>query len=438
MKILTQDEFRDALQKGLGRTILYVKEYGAEEVQDDILHACLYNLAYDPQIEGHRVRYLFSLMDLTKNDQFYCQRILEALADVSNDWDEYQLLTLLRGFAQRGDEAAREALYAKFKEKQVSDYWSASEQIIELDGLEGLLYVVEKLGARLLREPDFTENNYMIAEAYERFGEETVTAALLERAESSDNVRAYLDKVVHNKETTVRPSSRRRLELTFDNILSQIEVGSQQSRRYYYITVGRDASEEDIEPLFTGLLAETRTEQLLRYLWLFTKRTVPRLDKRLFELAMSENEALQKAAIGVIANIQDPSVHDFALQLLEEQPHSIYRDAIELFVKNYQAGDYQSIEMILDNGNDPEAIHSLGLDLINLAEKQSYQELENCLLWVYEHTPCAYCRSNVVKILIERNLASEALLLECLWDAFDETRDLAEAALSNKGDVPPE
>jgi hypothetical protein len=438
MKHLTLDKFRDALQKGLGRAVLYVKEHGAEKVQDDILHACLRNLSYDPQIEGHRVRYLFSLIDLTKNDLFYCQRILEALPNVTNNWDEYQLITLLRGFAQRGDEAARKALYAKFEEQQIGDPWSASEQIIELDGLEGLLYVVETLGARLLREPDFTEDSYMIRQAYEQFGEETVTAALLERAESSDNVRAYLDKVVNNQEIAIRPFSRQRLELTLANILSQIETGAERFGRYYYLRVGHDAREEDIEPLFTGLLSETRTDQLLRYLWLFTKRAVPRLDKRLFELALSEAEDLQRAAIGVIANIQDPSVHDFALRLLEEQPHSAYRDAIELFAKNYQAGDHKFIESLLDSRSDPDAIHGLGLDLINLAEEQPYQELKNCVLWVYEHTPCAHCRSEVVRILIKRNWASEVLLLECLWDVFDETRDLAEAALSKKDDALPE
>jgi len=433
LKPLTRDEFRDALHKGLGRAVLYVNEFGDQEVQDDILYACLHNLAYDSQIEGSRSQFLFSLIDLTNNEHFYRQHILEALTNVTNDWDEYNLITLVRGFAQRGYDPARKALYAKFEQQRVSDYWLASEQIINLDGLEGLFHVVEVLGSRLLNDPNFIEDDYMISEAYKRFGKEAVLTALFEKAKSSVNVRTYLDKVINdnnNPGDTSQPLSSLSLqEPTLDMILAQIEAGEGEFPARY-MRFGYNASEADIEQLFTRLLAETKPDQLLRYLWIFRKRAVPRLDKHLFELATLGDEKFQEAAIAIIAKVQNSAIRDFALYLLEEQPHSVFQGVIELFVKNYQFGDHKLIETHLDVCDDIASIHGVGMDILSLVEAQPYQELTNCLLWVYENTPCAHCRKNVVEILIKWNLASESLLSECLWDSYDETRDLVRTILN--------
>lgn len=84
----------------------------------------------------------------------------------------------------------------------------------------------------------------------------------------------------------------------------------------FYSFFGSCASDEEIEHLFSRLLAETRREQLIRYLWIFRRRTLPKLDRRLFDLAETDDEDLQDAAIAAIANTRDMSVHDLAIQLL--------------------------------------------------------------------------------------------------------------------------
>jgi hypothetical protein len=58
---LSRDEFGDALAKGLGRALLYVKTYGLDRVKDLVLHACLHDLSYDAQIEGSRAKWLFAM-----------------------------------------------------------------------------------------------------------------------------------------------------------------------------------------------------------------------------------------------------------------------------------------------------------------------------------------------------------------------------------------
>jgi hypothetical protein len=302
-----------------------------------------------------------------------------------------------------------------------------------------LLYVVEVLGARLSNDPDFFEDDYMIREAYDQFGKEVVLSALSKKAETNAYVKHYLDKVVNtntqeNNATQLPPKWQS--ELTLEKILAQIEAdagkGPFRNSRFVYTKFGQNASDKDIEHLFTKFLAETRREQLIRYLRLFRKREVPRLDNRLFELATSTDEELQHAAIAALASTQDSRVREFALYHLEKEPRLACQGAVELFIKNYQLGDNKLIETVLDICGDIDDIHGLGIDLLNLAEAQSYQELANCILWVYEKTPCSHCRKEAVEILIEWGMASESLLSECLWDVYDETCDLAKEALTKK------
>ncbi len=55
---------------------MHIREHGAENMRDDILHACLHNLAYDPQCEDSPINWLLELISLTDDPEFYHQRIL--------------------------------------------------------------------------------------------------------------------------------------------------------------------------------------------------------------------------------------------------------------------------------------------------------------------------------------------------------------------------
>ncbi|MEW5858458.1 MAG: hypothetical protein AB1861_13925 [Cyanobacteriota bacterium] len=426
MTRLIPEEFRDALQKGLGRAILYVREHGMEEVRDDILQACLHNFAYDPQCEKSRANWLLEIVSLTDDEEFYHQRILEALPNSTDFWDAHQLIELAAVLAQLGSKQARRAIYDKFDLQQFNESWFGGCQIVKLDGIEGLLHVAEVIGARLLKEQDSWEDDYLVTEAGERFGFETVMAALEERASTNANIRAYKDAIAKHSESVRTTHRNHQSRQTVNNILFKIEAAS-GSIPSFYSTFGRRASDEDIEHLFARLLAETRREQLIRYLWVFRRRTLPSLNRYLFELAESDDEELQDAAISAIANTKDKSVRDLAIRLLQEKPTSIYRGAIELFIKNYQPRDCQLIESVLYASENPNMFHALGCDLVNLAKAQGSPELASCCLWVYENTPCSICRKRIVEALLELDQATESLVLECLWDCSQDIRALAKS-----------
>ena len=67
MTHLTLEKFCDALDKGLGRAVIQVREQGQDNLGDDILNACLHNLAYDPQCEGDHADWMLEIVELTGN-----------------------------------------------------------------------------------------------------------------------------------------------------------------------------------------------------------------------------------------------------------------------------------------------------------------------------------------------------------------------------------
>ena len=427
-------QFGEAIQKGLGRAFIQVRDSGAQELRDDILNACLHNLAYDSQCEGSRAEWLLAIADLTGEPQFYKELILAALPDATEKlWDARQLIELAAVLARRGSDRARRAIYERFELQEFAS-WIGAGQIVEIDGIEGLLHVAEIIGAKLLQNTDSWEDNYLVLEASELYGKEAVMAALSQGAETSANVRAYLDEVNKradflsankSEKKSARQTDRDRLRVQY--IISTIEAATRSVSTS--CVWGRRASDEDLEYLFDRLLAETRREQLLRYLWIFRLREFPRLDDRLFDLAASEDEEIQDAAIVALAHSKDASIRNLANRLLRERPTSIYQSALRLYTKNYEPEDYQLIESILTLSEDVDLLHQTAYDLIRFVKAQEDPQLANFLFWAYERTPCAICRKYAVEDLLKRKQAPETLLQECLWDCSEEIRDLAKSAL---------
>ena len=115
---LTREQFRDALRKGLGRAAIHVRLHGDEDVRDDLLEACLRDVAIDAQCEGNRGEWLYSIIELTKDVGFYRDPVLRALADLHPDrdttWTASQLFAIAANFAEDGYSEARQIIYEVF------------------------------------------------------------------------------------------------------------------------------------------------------------------------------------------------------------------------------------------------------------------------------------------------------------------------------------
>jgi hypothetical protein len=428
MKHLTREEASAALSKGQGRIYLHVLHQGVALVQDMLLEACLRNLIYDRQSEESRADWLLSMLDLTGKEAFYQERVLEALSLATEYWDVSQLMDLAVAFARRGCVHARDALYREFDRQRFGEEWLGGQQILELDGVSGMLHLAEVLGARQLANGDYWIDDHFLSEACAQSGTGAIMAALHDRARSSRGVRVYFDRVMATRATRGMTTPTPRAVKDIEAILSDID-GAAGEYPGHYTHFGKRASLQDLERVFERLLVESRPDRLLRCLWVFRRRAVPQLRSRLFALAASADEQLQNAAIAAIAQTQDRSVRALGVELLRENPSTVRRGAIGLFRRNYVPGDYRFIESALFVPEDRDVAHDMGFDILDLADTYPHPELAGCLAWVYEHTPCSNCRGKALAALLARNRAPLPLLREAVWDCSEETRTAAKNAL---------
>ncbi|AFY58354.1 hypothetical protein Riv7116_5993 [Rivularia sp. PCC 7116] len=426
---LKPEEFHDALKKGLGRAYLYVKQYGDSQVRDSILYCCLHNPSYDAQCEEQRAEWLISLIDLTENKNFYFSKIIDALMPSTDCWDTYQLFQLCGILAKRNFKTAKTVIYQKFDLQEFNESCLGGYEIINLDGLTGLRYVIQRLGKRLSEEEDYWDDCDVFDYAYEKLGKVEVSDYLQTASTTDRYIKTYLEQVKnHNIE---KPSfskesyiERVRKKYLLKRVLSNVE-NKKYNSAYTYTVFGKYAVEAELNLVFEKFLDETRKEQIVRYLWIFRTREVPRLDNKLFQLAMSDDGDIRTAAVATLKFCQDSSIRNLAIDLSKNQDEEIAICSVGLFIKNYQSGDNRFIESILPRINDEDTKHFVCMDLIKIFERHEVDELLTSLLWAYENTPCTHCREKIVKALIASRLIPQRLVDECQFDCVQDVRHLA-------------
>ncbi|MBN2581875.1 MAG: hypothetical protein JXL80_02330 [Planctomycetes bacterium] len=423
---LNRSQFQDALTKGLGRAVAYVRVYGESGVREDILHACSHNLVYDPQCECDRLDYLLNLIALSSDVPHYERAICRALAETSDTWDALQLAALAGVFARRGSAEARRAVYNCF-ERTALDEAVGDQEIMLLEGLKGFLWMVSRHGSRLAadleKRPTTTYYRPDLAwRASHLFSEQVVLQTLSAEATACAGARTYLDAVKRYWLRKERRSSEDRNIPTVDEVLRNVEDGKDPNWRF-----ARHASDSEINTIFEYMLNETRLDQLVKLLRIFVKREVPRLDGRLFELAEHEEAIIRRLAMRALGKSDDLWVREFAFSLLKRCPQSAGEGAINMLFHTYQAGDHEVIERVLPVVFSAESRHTLSMDILALAE--SYQDpcLAQSLLWLYECGPSTNYRCRAVECMLKIDVAPQWLFQECLDDCNSETRELAAA-----------
>ncbi|NLF09760.1 MAG: hypothetical protein GX594_17540 [Pirellulaceae bacterium] len=425
MNRLTQDQFRDALRKGFGRAVLHVRDFGATGLEDDIAHACTTSLVYDAQCEGTRGEWLHEIVKLAGLVEMIAPLVVDKLRRSSTPeefWDVGQLCVLASMFAQEGHKYSRDVLYDKFDRQEFSSTWLCGIPIMNVDGLQGFLYIAKVVGNSLCNEPDYWEDTYLLTEAYERFGRETVRDALAAQAKTCESTQKYLDYIqkVEQQKADRKNQGPRPLE-SVETVLATIEAALDKypHRLKYW---GRRASEGDVAVVFDRMLTESRPEQLRRYLCVFGLREMPRLAPQILELAIRAEGKLLDATIDALSVFQTTKVRNLGLRMFQETPPRL--NAIKLFAKNYEPGDFALMESALTMEGDSDVLHRIGLDLLSVVSEAKAPELAGCLRWLYEYGPCSMCRENAVRYMVETKTIRQELIDECHWDCCDDTREL--------------
>ena len=139
---------RDALQKGLGRAVMWAK---AGLLDNNILlEGCLHDQRFDKVCEPLRAEWLWSMIQLTDNTGPFRTPILSALRSLEESTSIRQLCALAYQYASHGDDAFRSQLYEIVKTTPIADSpWLGESEIVALDGDEAILFAAEIRGKRL-------------------------------------------------------------------------------------------------------------------------------------------------------------------------------------------------------------------------------------------------------------------------------------------------
>jgi len=410
---LSRDAFADALRKGKGRAVQHVRAHGDAGIEDLLLEAVTRSLGYDPQCEGTRGAWLMTILSSCAHAAPYYQAVLEAFPTSQKHYDIAQMAGLLLQMAQAGSEEARRALYDKF-DQGLSSEWLVSQEIIALDGLEGLLHVAQRLGRRLMMEADFWLTGDFLYEAREERGAKTVDDALQRASVTDVDIRRFCE------ELAVSSGESPAEELyALDAFLADLAEGKRNPRGLAS-RFARRGSEGDHRALFELIESEAQPALTAKMLRVFAIRVDPPggVD-RILPLARHADPALREAAVDVLRRFKDERIAELSGELLAAGS----LEGLELLAENSRPGDFNRVHELLPAAGDDEHLHGLALGIISSCNPDPKPASADCLKWVYEQNPCAFCRWSAVEDLIKLGRLPVALAAECVDDSMSEIRE---------------
>lgn len=427
---LTRSDFRGALENGLGRAMIHARRYGLEGMEQEIQRALSRSLAYDAQIEYDRDEWLWRLLVAGRRKVRFRRFILDRLFGAQEYHSIRQLSHLAFRLAQRGDRDARRALYSVFYRLIDKDNHGIADEIIRLDGLNGLRRVAARVGGRLLKGEDEwslnVEEIWRIAR--ESFPRRKLIRALMagRRAERTFLETALRIDAHWKRERRARHPDASRRRVSWADFEAALHSSGPSGVSPYVFS--RDASDSELKLAFVALFQERNPKVISRMLQVFQRRRPPSWDARLFRFLRSKDPDVRRRAWSVISHFTDPEIRRLAEKAVSD-PRAVSEGALCLFERSYRGGDavrlMRALKMV---GADVESRHSAGSIVASISEVNRDKDLLPVIIRAYETTPCSHCRKRIFERMRRWRVLPTWIVEECLYDCCAETRKDARAA----------
>jgi hypothetical protein len=419
------EQQRDALQKGLGRAMQWAMSRQLDDAP--LLEACVRDLLFDVQVEDSRGDWLWRMIRAMDAADRFRVPILHALYELSDEPSAGQLCELARCYAEAGDETFRLRLYEIVEQKPFADsHWLGEEEIIRLDGDEAFLFAARVRGEGLAGREWEWDDDALVHDAIERFGEERVKH-LLDRTEDSA-LRTYREGWYEREAKDDRGPIISHRETMRAITVGEIVTAAESSgfRFYPFRGWGMYADDADLAIVFHSLSAAREASAIANLLWVFSNRAAPQYVARFIELCRHDDPEVRRRAHIAMEEIEHPYVREYALSELAEGicDHSV----VGLFVRNYRRGDEHRILESLESPADECERHSLLMGLIKVLEANPDADCSRLGVLAYASTPCESCRFHAARLLLDRRVAPDWLVEECRFDSSEESRELVEKA----------
>ena len=425
---MDEAEFTSSLFKGLGRPHCYYKRHKDFPYRDALLNACLYNPAYDHQIEGARTNYYWELLNITASTNNIRQQILEALRKPVEEMDIEQLFDFALNYARSGDTVARQLMYSKCAEYACAGNTLGADQLVELDNIDAFLFIAEHRGKTTEVEPDFWDNNFLLKQLEQHLSATKIQEQLKKAQQTNSPIARYFTLV--SSQDTVRTRGTSLIQQPYEKIKHIILEKRRRIAPSAFYRWGKLASDDDIQKAAQDLLTLTDSEVIPLYLGMFCKRAFPFGSSPLFAFVWSNDERVAYYAIGALAMFRDSQVRALGLELIAAKYH--VSDAIKLFIHNFQAGDELFLTEIFEKNIDDDDLHSLICSLIDVFEQNLTQSSQDLLIALYEQSPCSVCRQHIIDCLVKLANLPDWMIDECKYDANEKIRLVVHQYCENK------
>jgi hypothetical protein len=343
------------------------------------------------------------------------------LGPLATYWDTAHLFDLTRLFAQGGSAPAREALYERFERNDAEEPFIGSHQIVALDGVQGLLVVLDRVGRYVADHPEYWVDDGMIRDAGENLGTEAVASAVRAAASANPHVRRFLEAVERRRQQAAGRRTPDYPNMTWSELKAAVVADTPKVPRGRLGTWGWNAGDDALLVAASDLLAETDDRLVQAYLRVFDRRAFPLDPRRLVELAAAGGGETGTAALRALRHLRDDAVRSFAVDRLARADAG--GDEVRLLVNNFRGGDERRIESLLDRQADEDAFHWPAHAAVDVFEANPQAEAGPSMLGVYERCRCSICRMGAVEVLLRRQEVPAWMLAECRHDSNPHVRE---------------
>jgi hypothetical protein len=417
------DQQRDALRKGLGRAMQWA--IGGRLDDGPLLEVCLHDQRFDGQVEDSRGDWLWKMVQVVGAAERFRVPILHALYGLSDDSSATQLCELARCYAKRGDETFRSQLYDMVGKKPFQYIpWLGEEEIIELDGEQGLLFAAQVRGQLLANRGWEYDDENSIRIAVERYGEERVNSLL--EASSDEAVSRFREGWRREKQKTKErnPRESHRRKMTAITVQEILQAAESEDKCFWFRGWGIHADEADLQRVLQRLWTAQNPSVIVKMLRIFSGRALSEFDARLIELCRHDDEEVRRWAFRALEVNKHPLIRDFALTELRKgiQDGSL----AALFINNYRKGDEHLLLESMELPKDECELHWFLMRVIKVLEKNPEAECFPLGVIAYASTPCENCRFYAARLLHNQQVAPTWLSQECRYDSCKDCRELVE------------
>lgn len=413
-------QFFQALKCGTGEAYLIVKENPQIDFSSYLIKGALKNYAYDGQSEDSRAQYIFDIISISKNKRKIRKSILQGLATEQEDtWSLTHLFDLVKLYAKQGDKEAKAAIYDRFLKNQIfgSD-WVGYQQILELDGLNGLFYIAENFGKQIEKDPEDWQDSMIIKCFQSDNPDIKVNYELNKAAKKNKYIRLYLNNI---KRTENNWKNNKTETKTFKNIIDEV-LSYTHSLPYRRL---KKLNNEELIQIGQHLLKEKDKSKLEKLLTIFTSHKFPFDSEFILKLAKQKatsKNRINEYAIDSLKFLSSKNIRDFALEKIPKTKYPAFY--CNLLISNYKNGDHQLLNNLANKYSNEHIIENLARTYIEIYKINKTKECKKPLETLYRKMNCGIHRKDIIEILIENNVLPTKIFQEIQYDSDLETRQL--------------